>query len=59
MKTIEEMVAEATRRGITYGKLQQELYAERCARHRQREQKAAGRYGYRKLDETVRGHKLA
>lgn len=32
MKTIEEMVAEAERRGVSYGKLMEQLYAEQCAR---------------------------
>ncbi len=34
MKTIEEMVAEAERRGVSYGKLMEQLYAEQCARRR-------------------------
>lgn len=31
LKTIEEMVAEAERRGVSYGKLMEQLYAEECA----------------------------
>lgn len=37
--TMEEMVAEAMRRGISYGKLQEQLYAERCTRRRERTEK--------------------